>query len=101
MIGRRKDGDVSRLEAEGYLRVRSTVLPAAEAVLGTELEVLDEAIAFAEAGVARLRNNPDVLAAHVDRSTNELEVLRAVAQFRKALVRLAEGAAARARIMEG
>ena len=98
---RKKDDDVSRLEAEGYLRVRERLLPVAQAVLAVDDEVITEAVQFAEHGVEKLRSNPTVGAGQAERSGNELEVLRAVVRFRKELAKLAEGQAARARLTEG
>lgn len=95
------DREPTRLEAEGYARIRELCLPAAKAVLGIDAGAFGEALDFASRGVKRVEANPRIDAASRERSRNELDVLKAAWHFRKALEKLAQGQEARDRIVNG
>lgn len=91
----------TRLEAEGYSRLRMVAVPAAKAILELDPIALDEAIAFAERGVARVEALDRVQRADVERSRNELELMRWARHARKDLEKIAQGQEARDRITRG
>lgn len=94
------DHQPTELEGEGYAHIRGIVLPAAQGILSIDGDALEQAIDFALRGCRRLEargTDP----AQLDRSRNELDVLRAGRNFRKELEKLAQGQTARARVLEG